>query len=133
MDQVVAHLAEPGGQHDRLIDVPAPFGPVGLAENANQSAVKMVELLVDRLVGDSAQMRRDPFLSTFVLLSLAEGKSGIALWTTDHFEDEAVRPVRLDLADHRAAVVVLQDERRAGQLIFSLERLGLARSRSRST
>ena len=55
---------------------------------------------------------------------LVENKSGIALRASDHFEDEAVRPVCLDLADHRAAVGVLQDERRASQFVFAFETIG---------
>jgi hypothetical protein len=39
----------------------------------------------------------------------------------DHFEGEAIRAVGVHLADHRAAVVVIEYERGAGQVVLSVE------------
>src|SRR5580698_8005274 len=60
----------------------------------------------------------------FMQRSLAEDEPGIVRRPADHLERESILPFRIDPPDHRSTVAVLKDERRARQLVFTVERLG---------
>ena len=55
-----------------------------------------------------------------------EGEPRVVRRPADHLEGEAFRPLRSDFRHHRAAVVVIENERVARQLEFAGEVLGVA-------